>query len=47
MINFLLFSFTNIVATKTQPRGLFEGTSSNPASMAFAFYAALWAYDGW
>lgn len=25
----------------------FEGTTTNPANIALAFYNGLWAYDGW
>lgn len=25
----------------------FEGTTTNPGSIALAFYNGLWAYDGW
>lgn len=34
-------------APETRPTGLFEGTTSDSIKIVFAFYAALWAYDGW
>ena len=34
-------------APETHSVGLFKGTTSNPTKIVFAFYAALWAYDGW
>jgi len=36
-----------IVGNRPKSNGLFENTSTDPAKIIFAFYAALWAYDGW
>ncbi|XP_065915999.1 b(0,+)-type amino acid transporter 1-like isoform X2 [Dysidea avara] len=45
IIAFGLWYYHN--APETHSVGLFKGTTSNPTKIVFAFYAALWAYDGW
>ena len=36
-----------LLGNKPKSAGLFENTTTDPAKIIFAFYAALWAYDGW
>jgi len=43
----ITYYFLLFLGNKPESAGLFENTTTDPAKIIFAFYAALWAYDGW